>query len=176
MNIDRHIAAIPSQSAQDRARVRANAEGWLASDEPAKREAATQLIAALDAHEESSAAAMRERLQGQPLASRIVEAFRAKPMTDHERKVIQVLLDRPGSTTTELTRAAGLGNNMVWQMHFGVLCKERQAWLWPAPDAVTRDGKFFSGILADADAENRFTLKPEVVEALRELGLKAAKA
>jgi hypothetical protein len=170
MNIDKLIAAIPGQSAEQLAATRANAVRWLETGTEVQKAAAAQLIAAMDANR----AAEGERLRDLSVAKRVAEAFRAMPMTDHERKVIQALLDNPGSTTSELNRAAGLGENMVWQMHFGVLCKSRQAHLWPPEAAEHRDGLFFSGILADIDrATNRFTLKPDVVVAFAELGLKA---
>jgi hypothetical protein len=63
---------------------------------------------------------------------------------------------------------------MIWQMHFGNLCKAREDLLWPAKGAETRDGLFWSGILADVErGTNRFTMKPDVAAAFLELGLKA---
>lgn len=173
MNIDRIIASVPGQSAGDRARSRANAVKLLESGTQAQRSAARQLIAAIDEHEAYSAAAHSEHLRGMPIAQRVVAAFRALPLTDNERKTVQALLDHPGSTTTELSRACG-HDSMIWQMHFGNLCKARQAYLWPAEKMETRDTLFFSGILAEADAANRFTMKPDVAVAFAKLGLKAA--
>ena len=170
MNIDRNIAAIPSQSPAEHARVRARAEEWLASGDPAKQDAAARLIAALDGHE----AAAAEAFARTPLTDRVVEAFRRRPWSDHERKLIQALLDHPGSTTTELNRLSGLGDNMVWQMHFGNMCKDRTDYLGPPPPAVTREGPFWSGLLADVeDASNRFTMKSDAVAGFAQLGLKA---
>lgn len=172
MNIDRYIAAIPGQSPEDRARVRANAEGWLTSGDPTKKDAATRLIAALDDHEVAAA----EAFDRTPLTDRVVEAFRRRPWSDHERKLIQALLDHPGSTTTELNRHSGLGDNMVWQMHFGNMCKDRTDFLGPPPPAVTRDGAFWSGLLADVEeGSNRFTMKPDAAAGFAQLGLKATK-
>lgn len=173
MNIDRILAAIPTQSDKDRAAIRENAECWLATGTVDQKEAAGRLLAALDAQEAAEQEGLRARLSGLPVAGRVLEAFRAAPLTDHEHKLIQVLLDNPGSTTTELTQAAGMGNSTVWQMHFGVLCKSREAYLWPAERAEHRDGLFYSGILADIDTTtNRFTLKPDVVAAFGELGVR----
>jgi hypothetical protein len=174
MSVDRIIATLPTKSAKDRAAIRENAERWLAAGTEQQQADAGRLLAALDELEASEQAESRQRLSDMPVAERVVEAFRLAPLSEHERKLIQVLLDHPGSTTTELTRAAGLGDNMVWQMHFGTLCKSRQAYLWPAERAEHRDGLFFSGILADIDpATNRFTLKPDVVAALAELGFRS---
>jgi len=174
MNIDRHLAAIPAQSAQEREGIRANANRWLTSGTEAQIEAATRLVAALDAFEAEQSRALEERLMAMPVALRVVEAFSRRPFSDNERRVIQTLLDHPGSTTTELTRYAGLGESMIWQMHFGNLCKAREDLLWPAKGAETRDGPFWCGILADAErGTNRFTMKPDVAAAFLELGLKA---
>ncbi len=150
-----------------------NAEQLLVSGTEAQKAAAKQLIATLDAQEAADTAALYERLDGLPVARRVVEAFTAVPLSDSERKTVQALLDHPGSTTTELSRACG-HDNKIWQMHFGNLCKARQSYLWPAEKMETRDALFFSGILADADAANRFTMKPDVAAAFAELGLRAA--
>ena len=59
---------------------------------------------------------------------------------------------------------------LVWHMHFGTMCKQREADLWPADPATKRDGNFYSGILADLDTNgNVFEAKAELVEVLREL-------
>lgn len=174
MNIDRLIATIPGLSAADRAEMRAKAMRWLETSTPGQKAAAEQLLAALDAHEEAEATTLYEHLKDQPMAQRVVKAFKVAPMSANERKTIQALLDNPGATSTELSRACG-HDNMIWQMHFGNLCKDRQVYLWPATKAEKRDGLFFSGILADIDpATNRFTMKPDVAAAFAELGLKVA--
>lgn len=174
MNIERHLAAIPTQTAQERDGIRANANRLLSSGTGAQKDAAKSLLAALDAFESEQSKALEERLMSMPVARRVVEAFTRRPFTDNERRVIQTLLDHPGSTTTELTRYAGLGESMIWQMHFGNLCKAREDLLWPAKGAETRDGPFWCGILADAErGTNRFTMKPDVAAAFVELGLKA---
>ena len=175
MNIDKQIAAIPEASSAARAGMRENANRWLATGAPDQKEAAGRLLEALDAQDEREAAARSHRVGSLPVGRRVIEAFTRKPMTENERTVIQVLLDRPGATSTELSRAYG-HDNMIWQMHFGNLCKAREADLRPAEKADRRDGNFYSGILADIDAAtNRFTMKPEVTEAFAALGLKPAR-
>jgi len=65
---------------------------------------------------------------------------------------------------------------MIWQMHFGNMCKDRQAYLWPAQKAEKRDGLFYSGILADVEEpSNRFTMKTDVTAAFAELGLRPSR-
>lgn len=172
MNIDKLVQSLPSRSEAERREMRKRAEDWIASGDPVKGAPGQQMLDALDA---ADAVDRAERVSG-PLSDRVTNAFRHRPWTDHERKLIQVLLDNPGSTTTDLNRAAGLGDNMVWQMHFGNMCKDRADYLGTPPPAVTREGWFWSGLLADATAEtNLFTMKPEVVEGLARLGLKATR-
>jgi hypothetical protein len=109
---------------------------------------------------------------GLPKASRIVEAFQSMPMTETERKIIQALLDNPGATSAALSKAAGW-KNMSWHMHFGIMCFNRGAYLWPASFDERRNADFYSGILADySDEIHGFTMKPEAVEAFAALGLK----
>lgn len=150
--------------------MRANAERLLAAGDPAKADAARELLSALDAIEVADA----EAFERTPLGARVVHAFSRQPWSDHERKLIQVLLDHPASTTTELNRLAGLGDNMVWQMHFGNMCAARSAHLGSPPPAITRDAYFWSGLLVDAEPKtNRFTMKPDAAVGFAQLGLKA---
>lgn len=172
MNIAKLIEGLSSRSEAERREMRAKAEGWLNSGDPNKEAAARELLSALDL----TAAAAAEAFERTPLGDRVVLAFSRQPWSDHERKLIQVLLDHPASTTTELNRLAGLGDNMVWQMHFGNMCKDRSAHLGSPPAAVTREGLFWSGLLADAAPEtNRFTMKPDAVAGFAKLGLKATR-
>lgn len=173
MNLDTLLQRLPSLAVADRAKLRANCERWRASGTAEQKTAAEAVIEALAAQEQADAANLYERLKDRPLSRRVVDAFRVATMSENERKTIQALLDNPGTSSTELSRACG-HDSMIWQMHFGNLCKEREARLWPAPKAETREGHFYSGILADIDPEtNRFTMRPEAVAAFAELGLKA---
>lgn len=38
---------------------------------------------------------------------RVVEAFTKHPLTEHERQVVQLMLDNPGLSSEALTREAG---------------------------------------------------------------------
>jgi hypothetical protein len=172
MNIDKLLGAIPSQTKEEQARSRANAVRLLETGSEAQRGAAEKLLAALDAHVSAQSKALYDRLNGAPIAKRVVEAFQVHPLSDNERKTVQALLDHPGSSSTELSRACG-HDNMIWQMHFGNLCKDRQAYLWPAEQEEGRDAPLFSGILAEITPDNRFTMKPDVAAAFADLGLVA---
>jgi hypothetical protein len=171
VNIDKHIAAIPSQSAEQRAGVRANADRWLATGTDDQKATAAQLIAALDAQATAEAGALYESLKDLPVAQRVIEAFKREPLTETERKVIQVLVDHPWSLSSELS--AALGWEGAWSMHFGALCRRRQAYLWPAPEKFDDTGKdFYTSILADFK-DMRIALKPDVTAAMAALGVQS---
>ena len=93
-------------------------------------------------------------------------------MTETEEKIVQVLLDHPGETSTGLSTLLGWGGQ-TWHMHFGEMCKKRETFHWPADDATGRDASFYSGILADLSKHNRWTMKPDVATALAALGLRS---
>lgn len=172
LNIDRHLAAIPAASAMSRAQMRTNAEGWLASGMDDQREAAQRMIEALDQQEQAEHETLMGELRGLDTAERVIRAFTVKPMTETETKLVQVLLDNPGSTSTALSQALGW-KAQSWHMHFGTMCADRALYLWPAPDAEHRSGKFYSGILADLkEPENLFTMKPNAAAAFERLGLR----
>jgi len=172
LNIDRQLASIATAPPDNRKKMRANAEQWLTSGSPDQREAAQRMIDALERQANDEHDALIGELSGLDIAERVIRAFTVKSMTETEEKLIQVLLDRPGSTSTELTQALGW-KAQSWHMHFGTMCADRALYLWPAPDAETRNGKFYSGILADLkEPENLFTMKPDVAAAFERLGLR----
>ncbi len=170
---DMIIGALPHKSQVERARMRANAERLVEKGTPTQQADAKRLLDALAALTEAEAKTLYDRLSGMTVAMRVVEAFRKQPPTETEVTVILALLNTPAATSTDLSRACGW-KAQIWHTHFGTMCKKREADLWPADPAVTRDGNFYSGILADLDPEgNRFTIKPDVAAAFAELGLVA---
>ena len=172
MDVDRIVGTLPEKSSQERDRIRSNAERLREEGDAAQQAAAGKMIAALDDLETSEHQQLVDRLSGMEVASRVVEAFRAHPMTETEAKVVQVLLDHPGSSSSELSQALGWGAQS-WHMHFGTMCFNRAVYLWPAPKSETRKKDFYSGILADWSPEQQWTIKPEVVSAFAELGLQS---
>lgn len=172
MNVEKIIAGLPRMSHQERQRVRDHAEQWLDSGTADQRVAASKAIEALADVEEAEHQAVVSRLKGMELAARVVEAFKLNKMTETETKIVQVLLDHPGSTSTELSQALGW-RAQSWHMHFGTMCANRAIYLWPAPKSEVRSADFYSGILADLSPDNRWTMKPDVEAAFSELGLRA---
>ena len=170
---DKIIASLPQKSTAERARFRTNCEGKLVNGTPRQQADARKVLDALDALTKADAATLYDRLSGMTIAARVVEAFRKQPPTETEVTVILALLNTPAATSTDLSRACGW-KGQIWHTHFGTMCKKREADLWPADPAVTRDGNFYSGILADLDPEgNRFTMKLDVAAAFAELRLSA---
>ncbi|MCC5610763.1 winged helix-turn-helix domain-containing protein [Nostoc sp. CHAB 5834] len=167
MNIDKIIAALPGMSNQERDRVRANAEKMSDSGTSTQKVAAGKVITTLNEIEISEHQELVDRLSGLEVSARVVEAFRARPMTETEFKILQVLIDNPGSSSTELSQALGWGGQS-WHMHFGTMCANRASYLWPAPKYEDRSKDFYCGILADLSNDYRWTLKSEVVAAFSE--------
>lgn len=171
MGIRQIIDAIPSRSSEQRARMRANAERALDSGPEARRSEARALLAALDAHAEAEDMALRDRLADAPAETRVIEAFRARPPTATERRLIEVLLDNPGRTSSQLTAAMGW-QAQAWHLHFGEMCKARARWLWPAETSGPDDKPFLCGILAEFDPRDAtFTMKSEAAAAMVVLGI-----
>ena len=163
------IAAIPGMNAAQRQGLRTNAKRLLA--DPKRADVAQKVISALDSQATADQEALVEHVRNLPMAKRVVEAFRHEPMTETERRLVQVLLDYPGSTSEGLSHSLGWGGQ-AWHLHFGEMCRRRESRLWPADRAVKRDSSFYSGILADLSADNRWSCKPDVAQAFSALGLR----
>jgi hypothetical protein len=175
MTLARVIDLIPSKSADERRQMRENARRSLAVGGQRASEA-TALLEALDSFE---AQVRKRRMRGPADADTIatvVEAFHQMPMSETDVKLLRVLLDIPDATSEQLTEAMGW-KDQAWQLHFGKMCEKREHLLWPAPFERKRNARFYSGILADFDETTRgFMLKPEVVAAFAEFGLRPRNA
>lgn len=175
MSIDRTLHTLPSLSAEERARLRTNAERLQATGTPQQKAGAARILQAMADLADAERQSLIDRLGPLPVAQRVAEAFRAHPMTETERKVIQALLDHPGSTSDELSRALGWGGKS-WHMHFGTMCFNREAHLWPAPPSDRPNKDFYCGILADlSEGTHRWSMKPDVAAAFAAMGLAPAR-
>ncbi|WP_210093717.1 hypothetical protein [Ruegeria sp. HKCCSP346] len=171
MDIEKIIHSLPQKSTAQRQIMRRNAEKLMDDGADEQRSAATQLISALDELEERERKTLNQKLSGMKPAERVIHAFTCVPPSETEIGLIRVLMDRPGSTSTELSRALGW-DAQTWHLHFGTMCKRREADLWPADASNIRDSSFYSGILANFDNQNAtWELKPEVEAAFRNLGI-----
>lgn len=174
MKIERTLQAIPTMSDEASAGVRANVERLLAHGSKAQKAAAEEVLLALEARVVDQAAAKTAHVASLSPVDRIVEAFRAQPMKEIERKVVQVLLDNPDATSQVLTKKAGWTGKTAWQTRFVTMCKAREDRLCPDLSDETRTADFYTGILADySKATQGFTMKPEAVDAFATLGLHA---
>jgi hypothetical protein len=97
--------------------------------------------------------------------------------SETEWKLIKVVAANPGAKAAVLTGEMGWSGTAGWQLHFGGFCRRLEAALGDAPTTTDRTGKdggparFYSGLLVDFDDASRgFTLKPAVVQALRDAG------
>lgn len=174
--IEKLIESLPSKTPQERLTMRRNAEAWANGEDQKKAEQGRAFLEALDRFERQSADEERARLMNLPLVDRIVEAFHREPPTDTHVALIKVLAENPGSTSSRLSELIGW-EGLTWQMHFGIMAKEREAFIEPAPPSQTRknaagdDEKFYCGLLCDYDRETSgFTLKPESLTAFQRLG------
>lgn len=171
MTVAAIITSLPEKTAEQRARMRRNAEARLETGPAQLRQDARDLLDALDALEHSEHVARTDWVANATVKERVRKAFETLPPTETEIRLLRVLLDNPGTSSAGLSEKLGWGGQ-TWHMHFGEMCKAREAWLWPAEKAEKRDGHFYSGILAVFDPEgSRFTMKPEVAAALHEMGL-----
>lgn len=106
---------------------------------------------------------------------RIVLAFEAEPPTPPEVKLIQTLLDHPGSTCAEMSHRHGWQDN-AWDMQYGRMCAKRLKVLHrmqPATGAkVEPKIALLTMKVSGEDGILRYTTKHEAVEAFRQLGFR----
>jgi len=99
MNVDPLIASLPAKSDKERRTIRARAEDWVADGSPEQQEAGSKVLDAF--------AQLQEREARDSLEARVERAFSAMPPSDHEVRLLKVLLDYPGKTNRELSRELG---------------------------------------------------------------------
>lgn len=170
MNVEKVIGALPAMSQHERARVCVNAQKLLESGSVEQQRSASKVLEALDTLEDAEHRQFIDSLSQKGVSERIELAFKAHPMTETEAKVIQVLLDHPGSTSAQLSQALGWGAQS-WHMWFGTMCADRAEYLWPAPKSEKRKKDFYCGILADHSAEEGWRMKPQVAATFDRMGV-----
>ena len=124
MSLDKIIASLPNKTVDERKKMRENAKALSEGRDPKKVNDASRLLAALDGLDESEHDELVGELKGMPVEERVVRAFTVERMTETETKIIQVLLDNPGSTNRDLSRKLGWNDN-GFDLHFGTMCKNR---------------------------------------------------
>lgn len=177
MSIQKIIASLPNQTKAQRTEMRDKAERAQAGGTTVQQADAAALLEALDAIETQEHDDFIGKLKGLEVPERIYRAFAEIPMSDTDAKVLQALLDNPGSSSEQLSTACGW-KDKSWHLHFGKMCERRSAYL-PAVSHYGEDNTpFWSGIIAELDQRAhpwKWTIKPDVAEALARLGLRPAK-
>lgn len=97
---------------------------------------------------------------------RVARAFEDMPLDARETEAICALLDEPGSTCVELSRACGWMDTR-WRTQMLMLCQRRRKYLWP--EGVT--GEVSNGIIISALAEydtyaNTFSPRKDILRSL----------
>ena len=101
-----------------------------------------------------------------PLPERVRRAFEIQPPSETEARALAALMDHPGATVRELSAHCGWYGSM-WHTHLAALSWKRRDTLSPGAE-----GALLYGTLAEYDPGHaRFTMKQEVAEALRALGI-----
>ena len=177
MEIGNIVALYTKKTAQERLRMRANAKRWTISGSPKEQAAGQKALTEFNRIDAEELQAHIEAQRQKSSMERVLNTFRQHPMTETERRIIEVLIENPGSTSARLTELCGYKGGSAWHLRFGIMCRDRRMELWPALPSEIRDADFYSGILADWNNTDRtFTMKSEVVEAFALLGVGPAGA
>lgn len=182
MNVDQMIASIPDKTDEQRQTMRANAEAKLAAGDPVWVTAATRMIEAIDCFEHERTRLADERrasaiagVGSAPLVECVVTAFEIERPTQAEEKLIQILLDHPGSTCAELSAHHGW-QPIAWDMQYGAMCACRVDFLWPLEPSVRKGDQASISLLTrqerGPDGALRYWTRPEATEAFRALGFR----
>lgn len=169
----RNIVGIYAQkNIQERLKMRANAKNWTSSGSAERQVAGEKALAEFDRIDEEELQTYIETQRKKDLSVRVLDAFHRHPITKAERRIVEALLENPGSTSAKLTEACGYKGGSAWHLRFGIMCRDRRMELWPAPPSEVRLADFYSGILADwNDTTKTFTMKPDVARAFALLGI-----
>ena len=173
MDVDRIIAAIPGRTDDERGRMRANAERCIADGPEKMRDAAEQVIAALDQQAVDDATAFDTRIASMGPLDRLVAALAAFPPTKMETKLLSALLDNPQSTAQELSVICGW-QGRIWLKRLEAVCTKRAAYLSSAETGAATPDSTGVALFATTDsADERYTMTAEAVEALAQHKIKA---
>jgi hypothetical protein len=172
MSIEKIIASIQGKSEIERANMKANAQRMLEHGNPAQKIDARRLLDELYTYNLEEQKALKKLHSSMPFTSRVVIAFRKSPPTLIEEIALRALLYNPKSRSVELSAACGWDGS-VWQDRFSAMAKARGASLWPRDTTITESADFYFDLLVELEpVVNRLTMKPEVVLALSEIGLR----
>ena len=165
MTIEKTLALLPTMSAEKKCAIRKRAKDWLANDDADKRADAQRMLDALESLDAERRAPLSDSAALEDRIARIQAAFVELPPTKTDWRVIRALLNNPGSTSERLSEICGWTESS-WHLHFGLMCRARESYLWPVEERPGWPGPFYSGILADFENDgSKFTMKPEAARA-----------
>lgn len=165
MTIEKTLALLPTMSAKKKGVIQARAKEWLANGDAKKRSDAQRMLDALEALDAERRAPLSDGATLDDRIARVQAAFLEQPPSETDWRVIQALLDNPGSTSERLSEICGWTDS-AWHLHFGTMCRAREPYLWPVKQKPEWSEPFYSGILADFDSDgSKFTMKPEAARA-----------
>lgn len=170
MGVEKIIESLPNMTAQNRDKLRLNAEKIRDSGNKKQIEDAEAVLQSLIDTAAAEKQARFDELTAMTMAERVQDVFITSPANKTEARAIGVLIDNPGETASRLTAICGW-KTQTWQAYFGAMCKRREAVLWPdsQTDSMT-PGKLI-GLLVDEDeATHALTMKPDVAETFLKMG------
>ena len=182
---------IPTYDESKLATFETNARRWLASGTAAQKAEAEAVLLAIRVERQRRkddaanarqrrGAEIAEKVRDKGLYDRVILAFTEMPPQDWEVEVLRAVAEHPGADFDTLARAIGKQGGGYINLAMGTVCSERQPYLGIAPPSGRRTGKIIhSELLIDfdhhAESDGRqwhgWTLKPEAVAALREVGI-----
>ena len=171
MSIDKVIDSLPGMSAQNREKLRYNAEAMRDNGKEAQASNAERVLQALIDVAADEKQARHDELAAMSMAERVQDSFIASPATKTEAKAIVSIVDNPGKSAAELTSICGW-KTQSWQFYFSAMCKKREAVLWPdTPTDPLSPGRLMRLLVDENETDNTLSLKADVEDMFRKMGL-----
>lgn len=170
MSIDKVIESLPAMSADNREKLRSNAENLRDTGNQTQVSNAERVLQALIDTAAEEKQARYDELSAMSMAERVQDSFDSDPATKNEQRVITGIIDHPGLTPSALTSKCGL-RSQSWRAYFAAMLKRREVVFWPDTPTNPMDVDGLMGLLIDVDeAESTLTMKPEMEATFRKLG------
>ncbi|WP_163850881.1 hypothetical protein [Pseudooceanicola aestuarii] len=110
----------------------------------------------------------RGDLQDLALTDRVRNAFETDPPNPTEIQVLRALLENPGATALELSRACGwIGT--TWQVYLATMCRRRRDLFWPGEAAAAETGIEITAIAEYDAVSSRFRLHDDLDDFFRRM-------
>lgn len=170
MSIDKVIDSLPGMSAENREKLRSNAEAMRDNGKEAQVGNAERVLQALIDVVADEKQARYDALTAMTIAERVQDSFIASPATKTEQKAIVGIVDNPGISAGALTTICGW-RTQSWQFYFSAMCKKREDVLWPDTSSDPQSPGRLMRLLIDENEENStLTLKSDVEDMFRKMG------